>query len=100
MGRVVAELVVVPHTDGPGGISRYVALVENKLKEFNLEVMLTPMGTILEGDLDEIFAATRAVHEIPFTNGAMRVDTTLKIDDRRDRELSMQGKMKAVKEKM
>jgi len=100
MGKVVAELVVVPHTGGPGGISRYVASVENKLKEFNLDVMLTPMGTILEGDLDEIFAAARAVHELPFTNGAQRVGTTLRIDDRRDRELSMQGKVSAVKEKM
>lgn len=100
MKRVVAELVVVPYTGGPGGLSRFVAMVHEKLKTFDLDIMLTPMGTILEGDIDEVFAASRAVHEIPFTQGALRVGTTLKIDDRRDKTLTMHGKVKAVEDKI
>lgn len=100
MGKVVAELTVVPYIGGPGGLGRYVAMVEKKLKEFDVKIMLTPMGTILEGDLDEVFAAARAAHEIPFDNGALRVGTTLKIDERKDKELTMEGKVQSVREKM
>jgi len=100
MSRVVAEIVVVPFVGGPGGLSTYVASVEKTLRSFNLEVMLTPMGTILEGELDEVLDALKAAHEVPFSMGAMRVSTTIKIDDRRDRELTMTGKVRSVEEKM
>ena len=100
MSRVVAEIVVVPFVGGPGGLSRYVAAVEKTLRSFNLEVMLTPMGTILEGEIDEVLNALKAAHEVPFNMGAMRVSTTIKIDDRRDRELTMTGKVRSVEDKM
>lgn len=100
MSRVIAEIVVVPFVGGPGGLSRYVASVEKTLRSFNLKVMLTPMGTILEGDLDEVLKAMKAAHEVPFNMGAMRVSTTIKIDDRRDRKLTMAGKVLSVEEKM
>ena len=44
--------------------------------------------------------AVRAVHEVPFQAGALRVSTTVKIDERRDKELSMEGKVQAVREKL
>ncbi|HPI97710.1 MAG TPA: MTH1187 family thiamine-binding protein [Synergistales bacterium] len=100
MSKVVAEIVVVPFAGGPGGLSRYVASVENTLRSFDLEVMLTPMGTILEGELDEVLKALRTAHEVPFSMGALRVATSIRIDDRRDRELTMSGKIRAVEEKM
>jgi uncharacterized protein (TIGR00106 family) len=55
---------------------------------------------VLEGDLDEVLRAVRAVHEVPFQAGALRVSTTVKIDERRDKELSMDGKVRAVREKL
>ena len=100
MPKVIAEVVISPHGTGPGGISPYVAEVEKIFASHDLKVMLTPMGTILEGELDEVLKAVRAAHESPFTKGIMRVGTTLRIDDRRDKELSMEGKLSAVKEKM
>jgi len=100
MSKVVAEIVVVPFTGGPGGLSRFVASVENTLRSFDLHVMLTPMGTILEGELDEVLTALKAAHELPFSMGAMRVATTIRIDDRRDKELTMSGKIRSVEEKM
>jgi uncharacterized protein (TIGR00106 family) len=100
MSKVVAELVVVPLGTGNPSLSAYVAGVEKVLATFDLKTMLTPMGTVLEGDIDEVLRAVRAVHEVPFQAGAMRVSTTVKIDERRDRELSMEGKVRAVKEKL
>ncbi|MDD4365541.1 MAG: MTH1187 family thiamine-binding protein [Synergistales bacterium] len=100
MGHVVAELVVVPLGTATPGLSPYVAAVEKALEGFDLKTVLTPMGTVVEGELDEVLRALRAVHEIPFQMGAMRVSTSLKIDERRDRRLSMEGKVKAVREKL
>jgi uncharacterized protein (TIGR00106 family) len=100
MGKVVAELVVVPLGTATPSLSRYVADVERVLAEFDIKTMLTPMGTILEGDLDEVLKAVRAVHEVPFNNGAVRVSTSLKIDERRDRDLTMEGKVRSVKAKL
>jgi uncharacterized protein YqgV (UPF0045/DUF77 family) len=40
------------------------------------------------------------MHEVPFVNGAMRVSTTIRIDDRRDKDASMEQKLSSVKGKM
>jgi len=58
------------------------------------------MSTVIEGDLEIVLPLVRKLHEEPFRNGALRVYTTLKIDDRRDREATMEQKMASVREKM
>jgi uncharacterized protein (TIGR00106 family) len=99
--HVVVEVTVVPLGTGSTSLSSYVAGVEKVLaKHKNIKTMLTPMATILEGDLDEILTAVREMHETPFVNGAKRVSTRISIDDRRDKHLSMEGKMEAVKAKL
>ena len=100
MSIVVAELVVSPLGTRSPSISAYVADVERLLGAFALKRLLTPMGTILEGELDEVLRAVRAVHEAPFSRGALRVSTSLRIDERRDKTLSMEGKVRAVEEKL
>jgi uncharacterized protein (TIGR00106 family) len=69
-------------------------------KRKSISYRLTPMGTIMEGPLDAILAVTRDMHEVPFNRGALRVVTTLKIDDRRDKVLSMEGKLASVRKRM
>jgi len=100
MAKVIAEVVIVPYGTGTTSLSGYVAGVEKKLKEFDLKVMLTPMGTILEGDLDVVLRAVRAAHEIPFDQGALRVGTSLRIDERRDKDISMESKVHSVEGKL
>ena len=100
MAKVIAEVVIVPYGTGTTSLSGYVAEVEKKLKEFDLKTMLTPMGTILEGDLDVVLQAVRAAHEIPFNQGALRVGTSLRIDERRDKDITMESKVRSVEEKL
>ncbi|MBO8154687.1 MTH1187 family thiamine-binding protein [Thermovirga sp.] len=100
MGKVIAEVVIVPYGTTSTSLSPYVAEVEKILRSYDLKVMLTPMGTILEGELDTILEAIRAAHEAPFKAGAMRVGTTIRIDDRRDKDLTMEHKVKSVEEKL
>lgn len=101
MGKVIAEVTVVPLGTGSTSLSHFVAEVEKVLKKFPAIVsMLTPMSTILEGDMDDVLEALKAMHEVPFRLGALRVSTTLRLDDRRDKALTMQGKLAAVKGKL
>jgi uncharacterized protein YqgV (UPF0045/DUF77 family) len=39
----------------------------------------------------------QAMHEVPFKMGANRVSTTISIDDRRDKLITMESKVKAVR---
>lgn len=98
--KVVAEISVVPLGTGSASVSEYVAACIDVLdKEKGLSYRLTPMGTILEGSLEDVLKAARKMHEVPFLRGAVRTITTLKIDDRRDKKLSMEGKLKSVKKR-
>jgi uncharacterized protein (TIGR00106 family) len=57
------------------------------------------MSTIIEGELDVLLDVIRRMHEVPFENGAMRVSTSITIDDRRDKEGTMEQKLRSVEEK-
>jgi len=58
------------------------------------------MGTIIEAPLKQVLEIARLMHEEVFKSGALRVVTQLKIDDRRDKEISMESKVRSVKRKL
>lgn len=91
---------VAPLGTATTSLSRYVAGVERILRESGLKHQLTAMGTIIEGDLDAVLPVLRRMHEAPFAEGAMRVSTQIKIDDRRDKAGTMEGKVRSVEEKL
>jgi uncharacterized protein (TIGR00106 family) len=96
----VVFVTIAPIGTGSTSLSPFVAGVERILRESGLVHELTAMGTIIEGDLDEILAVIRKMHEAPFGQGALRVSTLIKIDDRRDKEHSMVSKMRSVRAKL
>jgi uncharacterized protein (TIGR00106 family) len=96
----VVFLTITPIGTATPSVSRYVAGVEAILRQSGLTSQLTAMGTIIEGDLDEILKVIRRMHEHPFTQGAVRVSTFVKIDDRRDKPHTIEGKMRSVEEKL
>ena len=97
----VVEVSITPLGAGYAGVSRYVAGCLQVVRESGLKHQLTPMGTVIEGDLDEILRVIRKMHESPFVAGALRVSTLIKIDDRHDTsEHTMAGKVRAVEEKL
>lgn len=95
---IIAELTVVPLGTGTPSVSRYVSKAVTELKKMGLEPQLTAMGTIIEAaELSVILEAVRTVHETVFEQGALRVVTTLKIDERRDKAGSIEQKIRAVR---
>ncbi|ACV64000.1 protein of unknown function DUF77 [Desulfofarcimen acetoxidans DSM 771] len=101
MKLAVVEVSIVPLGTGSPGVSAYVArCLEVLCGEKEVVYQLTPMGTIIEGELDAVLSVVRRMHEEPFNSGVERVVTSIRIDDRRDQALTMQGKMASVKNKL
>ncbi len=96
----IVEVSIVPLGTNTPSVSQYVAAVLEVLEENGLKYQLTSMGTIIEGDLDKILDVVRQMHEVPFQKGVKRVVTTIRIDDRRDKQASMEGKVRSVREKL
>ena len=97
---VIAEITVVPLGTGTPSLSRYVADAVKALEDTGICYTLTPMGTVLEGTLEEVLEAVRMLHRLPFNKGAARVSTRLVIDERRDKDASAAGKIKSVEERL
>ncbi|MBU0437802.1 hypothetical protein CD110_10945 [Staphylococcus casei] len=98
----IVDVVVIPvGTDGPS-VSKYIAEIQTKLKEFKaqgkIDYQLTPMNTLIEGELKDLFEVVQAIHELPFDKGLDRVCTNIRIDDRRDKSRKMNDKVKAVQD--
>ena len=97
---VIASLTVTPIGTETPSLSRYVAECARVLDESGIKHTLTPMGSVLEGPLEEILEVVRKVHEIPFSEGVLRVSTRLTIDDRRDKKATAQGKVDSVEKRL
>jgi uncharacterized protein (TIGR00106 family) len=96
----VVFVSITPLGTATPSVSKYVAGVEQVLRASGLKHQLTAMGTLIEGDVDDVLAVVRQMHEHPFAQGAVRVSTLIKIDDRRDKEHTIAGKMRSVEEKI
>ena len=96
---VVAEVKILPVGTPTTSLSRYVAACLNPLIEAkDISYQLTAMGSILQGPLEQVLEMVQKMHEVPFDMGVNRVLTTITIDDRRDKVITMESKVKAVAE--
>ena len=95
----VVEVSVVPLGLSTTSLGKQVAAVLKPLKDSGLKYTLTAMGTIIEGNLEDVMRCVLKMHEVPYSTGAERVYTTVKIDDRRDKPITIESKVRSVKEK-
>ncbi len=98
----VMEISVVPIGTKSPSLSQYVAGILKVLEnEPGIKYQLTSMGTIIEADSTEkLLSVAGKMHAIPFSNEIKRVVTTIKLDERKDKELTMEGKVKSVEKKL
>jgi uncharacterized protein (TIGR00106 family) len=97
----MVEVSIVPVGTPTPSVSQYVAGAVRILQnEKDIKYELTAMGTIIEGDLQQLLTLAGRMHQSAFGAGVMRVVTTIKIDERRDKPLTISGKTEAVKRKM
>jgi uncharacterized protein (TIGR00106 family) len=98
---ISAELTIIPIGTSSTSLSNYVAAAVAALDETGINYQLSGMGTLLEAETpDELFDAIKNAHEAVFKAGMDRVVTSVKIDDRRDRDRTMDDKVRSVEEKL
>jgi uncharacterized protein (TIGR00106 family) len=91
-----ADLTVIPLTPEPS-TARYIAEIQRRLAaQDRVAYRLHAMGTSLEGATEDVLAVVGELHAVPFELGAPRVYTVLKLDDRRDRESTLDSKVASV----
>jgi uncharacterized protein (TIGR00106 family) len=91
------EITVVPLGTGTS-VSNYVAEAVRALESLpDLDYELTSMGTIVEGDVDQLLAAASKMHQAVVKAGAQRVETSIRIDDRRDKPITLTSKLMSLK---
>jgi uncharacterized protein (TIGR00106 family) len=95
------DISVVPVGTGSASVSEFVAGAVNIVRnEAGIKYRLTPMNTVIEGDLEQLLSLAKKMHDSAFSAGAARVVTTIRIDERRDKPLTMEGKLQAVESKL
>ncbi|RSK27837.1 MTH1187 family thiamine-binding protein [Bacillus sp. HMF5848] len=100
----IIDITVVPVGTNTTSVSNYVASVHKLLADYKskgvLTYELTPMSTIIEGELSDLFQVVQHIHESIFDKDVKRITTNIRIDDRRDKQSSMQSKLESVKSKL
>lgn len=93
---IVADVSIIPIGVGES-VSKFVKRAVEELKKCGLRVEVTAMSTVVEAENPEkLFFAIQRAREAVFDEGAKRVYTIIRIDERRDKELSIEGKRSAV----
>ena len=92
-----ADLTVIALGRPDTSASRYIAEIQRRLAaQDRVRYRLHAMGTSLEGSTDDILRVVGELHAVPFELGVPRVYTVLKLDERRDRDQSLDDKVASV----
>ena len=92
-----ADLTVIGLGRAEASASRYIAEIQRRLAaQDRVRYALHAMGTSLEGSTPDILAVVAELHAVPFELGLPRVYSVLKLDERRDREQSLEDKVASV----
>ena len=79
-------------------VSTYVKIVIETLKKEQVKFQTNPMATVIEtNDIETLFHIVQKAHQAVAEQGANRIITEIKIDDRRDKEATMKSKLDSLK---
>ena len=92
-----ADLTVIALGRPDASASAYIAEIQRRLAtQDRVRYVMHAMGTSLEGTTADILAVVGELHAVPFELGAPRVYTVIKLDERRDREQTLEDKVSSV----
>lgn len=81
---MLAELEIIPIGTKSPSLSVLLADVAKLIDTSGLDYRVGPMGTVVEGDWDQIMRLARQCH-VAVLQSSHRVMTTIRIDDRKDK---------------
>ncbi len=94
------HITVVPVGTVTTGIGDAVADAVRVLKKSRVKYEILPFGTAFEGEPARAFALARRMHQAAFRSGAQRVLTTVLVDERRDKQVTLRSKVEAVEQRL
>ena len=95
---VLLEFSMSPFDKGES-VSAYVARSIDIIDRSGLPYRLTPMGTIIEGERDEVMKVVRDCHEAMRAD-CRRISTSIRIDYRDGPGGRIEAKVKAIEERL
>ena len=95
---VLLEFSMSPFDKG-ASLSEYVARSLDIVDKSGLPYQLTPMGTIVEGEWDEVMALVTACFET-MSRDCERISTAMKIDYRAGKSGRLKSKIESVESKL
>jgi len=94
---IISQLSIAPVGKGVS-LSKYVKIALEVLEKNNVKFKTNDMATVIETkDLETLFRVVKEAHKAVIDAGAKRVITELKIDDRKDKNVMMGYKVKAIR---
>jgi uncharacterized protein (TIGR00106 family) len=92
-----ADLTVIALGRPDPSASRYIAEIQRRLAaQDDVRYVMHAMGTSLEGTTADILRLVGELHAVPFELGIPRVYSVLKLDERRDKEQTLEDKVASV----
>ena len=96
-----ADLTVIALGRPDASASEYIAEIQRRLvRQDRVRYVMHAMGTSLEGSTADVLALVGELHAVPFELGVPRVYTVLKLDERRDREQTLEDKVESVRRRL
>ncbi len=98
----IMEISIVPLGAKTVSVSEYIAgSIEVLKKEKGIKYKLTSMGTIVEANsVERLLGIASRMHNKVLNSEIKRAVTAIKIDDRRDKKLTMAKKVKSVRKRL
>jgi uncharacterized protein (TIGR00106 family) len=94
-----ADLTVISLGGAEASATGYIAEIQRRLAaQDRVKYLMHAMGTSLEGSTADILAVVGELHAVPFELGIPRVYSVLKLDERRDREQTLEDKVGSVRQ--
>lgn len=96
-----ADITVLPIGREGASVSDLLAEIARHLEsQDKVRFEMHAMGTSLEGETADIFALAAELHALPFNSGIPRVYTVLKVDQRTDKEQTLESKVESVQNRL
>jgi uncharacterized protein (TIGR00106 family) len=100
---VHAEISMIPISKSGGtSMSQEVALAFDAIRKTQgIKATLTALGTQVEAEsMSVLFASIDAAHLAVKRSGAARIITSVRIDERLDKEQTLEGKVRSVEKRL
>lgn len=95
---LLADIHISPVGTCSTSVSEYIRIAINVLKRRNIKFLVGPFSTSIEiRDFNELASIISEIHEELYKAGIKRIVTEIRIDDRRDKVITLESKIEAVR---